>query len=349
LPNQSGPTPKDLCEGAPDGEALDEDGAPRGDYAAGDVPNNQKPAVDGAPINEGQTVLTNGMNVGHRGGDPSAPGALASGAFTHDVFAGQGLRLQLVNAATTRFFRLLLTTEAGVKIPLIRVGGQGGVLNHARVEGDAITPVPGGTFEWKYTEGEILIDPGDRADVVAVIPGGTTGQVLTLWTQDFDRTGGAWANIPTVPVAHFNVTGTTGVSYVLLPGDPLRASLGPAALRLDRDPNRPRRQRLARGRGAVSAFERRLELPADAFELARSLAGRPGVFLLFAEEGRVAYVGSWRAGWLALTGCGLRSGAGRVFRACRAAGGGSRCSNTFAAGLGRSMSRFIGRAVWRRM
>ena len=42
----------------------------------------------------------------------------------------------------------------------------------------------------------------------------------------------------------------------------------------------------------MSSVERRLELDSDPFQLARALAGRPGVFLLFAEEGRVAYVGS---------------------------------------------------------
>ncbi len=228
LPAQGGPTPKALCEAAPDGEALDEDGAPRGDYSAGDVPNIQKPIPNMAPVNEGQTVLTNGMNVGARGGSPTAPGMLNALAFKHNVLAGQGLRLQLINAATTRFFRLILTTQGGVQVPLIRVGGQGGVLNNARLEGDDPLAPPGG-FLFKYTQGEILLDPGDRADVVAIIPGGTpAGEVLTMWTQDFGRTGGGafgFANIPTVPVAHFNVTGPAGTPYVLLPGDPLRATL----------------------------------------------------------------------------------------------------------------------------
>jgi FtsP/CotA-like multicopper oxidase with cupredoxin domain len=224
LPSQPSPSPKELCEAAPDGIALDEDGNPRGDYASGDVPNIQKPGTAGR-VNEGQIVLTNGMNVGHRGGSPALPGPLAPGAFTLDVTAGQGLRLQLVNAATTRFFRLLLTDAAGVKVPLIRVGGQGGVLNHARLEGDPVSPPPAGVFGFKYTEGEILIDPGDRADVVAVIPAGATaGQVLTLWTQDFPRTGTTFANIPTVPVAHFGVTGA-GPVYSLAAGAALRASI----------------------------------------------------------------------------------------------------------------------------
>lgn len=106
LPPQQPPSPQKICEGAPAGTALDEDGNPRGDYLAGEVPNIQRGGSSG-PVNEGQVVLTNGMNVGHRDGSPSAPGPLAPGAFTLDVSAGQGLRFQMVNAATTRFFRLI--------------------------------------------------------------------------------------------------------------------------------------------------------------------------------------------------------------------------------------------------
>jgi FtsP/CotA-like multicopper oxidase with cupredoxin domain len=226
LPAQQAPSPQKICEGAPAGTALDEDGDPRGDYAAGEVPNIQRGGSSG-PVNEGQVVLTNGMYVGHRAGSPGAPGALAAGAHTIDVTAGQGLRFQFVNAATTRFFRLIMTDAAGVQVPLVRVGGQGGVLNNARLEGSP-QPVPAGTFDFKYTAGEILIDPGDRADVVAVIPAGATaGQVLTIWTQDFQRTGQGYAKIPTVPVAHLSVTGSGG-GYSLASGTALRASIGGA-------------------------------------------------------------------------------------------------------------------------
>jgi FtsP/CotA-like multicopper oxidase with cupredoxin domain len=231
LPAQPGPSPQNICEGAPEGDALDEDGNPRGDYAAGEVPNIQKSGTNGR-VNEGQTVLTNGINVGHRDGSPTAPGALAAGGQALDVVAGQGLRFQLINAATTRFFRLILTDAAGVQVPLVRVGGQGGLLDHARVEGNAVEPPPAGTFDFKYTQGEILLDPGDRQDVVITIPASATaGQVLTMWTQDFRRTGpaGNFAGIPTVPVAHFMVTGGGG-SYSLAPGAALRASIAGAAV-----------------------------------------------------------------------------------------------------------------------
>lgn len=215
LPAQSGPTPKTLCETSP----IDEDGNPRAAFAEGDVPNIQKMAPDFSPVNEGQTVLTNGRNVGGRTGTPSVPGALAPGAQALDVHAGQGLRLQIVNAATTRFFRLILTDNAGTQIPLVRIGGQGGLLDYARVEGGVI-----GGFDFKYTPGELVSDPGDRVDVVAAIPASATG-VLTLWTQDFRRTGEGFANLPTVPVAHFSVNGTVSPAYAITAGTPLRASI----------------------------------------------------------------------------------------------------------------------------
>src|SRR6266850_1516959 len=78
LPGKGGPAPDDLCELSP----IDEDGNPRGAFAAGDVPNFQPPAPTGVQVPEGQTVLTNGKNVGGRAGDPNSPGALAAGAAT---------------------------------------------------------------------------------------------------------------------------------------------------------------------------------------------------------------------------------------------------------------------------
>ena len=214
---QASPTPVELCETA----AIDDVGNPRGPFAAGDVPNVQKGGTAGR-VNEGQTVLTNGVNVGGRAGDPADPGALAAGAETLDVQAGQGLRLRLGNETVVRFFRLILTDNAGVQIPLVRVGGQGGILDEAVVEGGVVNG-----FDFKYGSGEILLDPGDRQDVVVAIPPTATG-VLTLWTQDFDRTGLNFSNIPTVPVAHFNVNGTAPSTYTIAAGTDLLASLGEA-------------------------------------------------------------------------------------------------------------------------
>lgn len=232
LPAQAEPSPKNLCEG-PNVNAggienpypIDEYGEPRAPFAAGDIPNIQTKLHAGR-TNEGTVVLTNGRNVGARAGGPKdqgyVPGALAPGASLLDVQPGQGLRLQIVNAATTRFMRLQLTDPDGDLVPLLRVGGEGGLLNSAILEG--------GTHEgWdtRYTQGEILLPPSTRADVVAAIPAAPASGVLTLWAEDYERLGGGYVNTPTVPVMHLNLSGpTVDPPYKIEPGTELRAATG---------------------------------------------------------------------------------------------------------------------------
>jgi FtsP/CotA-like multicopper oxidase with cupredoxin domain len=226
LPLQGGPTPATLC----DTNAMNEDGAPRPHFNAGDVPNIQKGDGTGGPTNEGQTTLTNGRQVGSRGGDPSAPGTPAGNAEKYTVKKGQGLRLQILNAATTRFFRLRLTDAAGTIVPLVKIGGQGGLINHAVVQGGTILG-----YNTKYTSGELLLDPGDRIDAVAAIPANAANNsVLTLWTEDFQRAGNGnaggspnnnYTNTPTVPVAHFQVSGG-GPTFTIAAGTQLLEALG---------------------------------------------------------------------------------------------------------------------------
>ena len=141
--SQFAPAPIDLCELSPN----DERGNAGPVYAAGDVPSLVTTAA-GLRV-EGQTVLTNGVNVGARGGTPTAPGALAAGAVKKSVVAGQGLRMRIANCSTLRYFRLRLTTQAGVKVNLLRVGGEGGLLDTAVLEGSTLGTVPdpsGGPF-----------------------------------------------------------------------------------------------------------------------------------------------------------------------------------------------------------
>jgi FtsP/CotA-like multicopper oxidase with cupredoxin domain len=221
IPNQLGPTPATLCQTP---TAIDDSGNTKAtSYNAGDIPAIQQ--NNGARTNEGQTVLTNGKNVGGRAGSPANPGTLSPGASELNVRPGQGIRLQLVNAAAVRYFRLHLTTSAGVDIPLIRVGGEGGLLDNAVEDGGTQ-----GSWVTGFGAGEILIPPGGRADVVAAIPASATG-VATLWTEDYQRTGptspGNWSDIPTVPVMHLNVTGSAqNPAYSISAGTPLRAATG---------------------------------------------------------------------------------------------------------------------------
>ena len=222
-PGQASPFPTDLCD-----TPMDDHGAPiPGPLPAGAVPNIQIDPLAPIPgpqtrMNEGQTVLTNGKNVGGRAGSPSAPGLLNGGASVLNVERGQGLRLQMINSSAIRYMRLRLTDSAGTQIPLIRIGGEGGLLDAAVLEGTPQPPAPA-TFDFKYDTGEILLGPGDRADVVAAIPAGAPGGVATMWTEDFSRTGMTFSGLPTVPVMHLNLLAATG-AYTIPPGTLLRAA-----------------------------------------------------------------------------------------------------------------------------
>ncbi|MBK9306594.1 MAG: multicopper oxidase domain-containing protein [Nitrospira sp.] len=105
-------------------------------YQAGDVPNIQAPSLTGR-MSEGFTVLTNGVQVDARGGTPSAPADPSSSVLANalEVQAGQGLRLQIVNPSPVRYMRLRLTTSSGAQVNLLRIGGEGGLLDHAVLEG----------------------------------------------------------------------------------------------------------------------------------------------------------------------------------------------------------------------
>ncbi|MGZ8504291.1 MAG: multicopper oxidase domain-containing protein [Flavitalea sp.] len=209
-----GPTPAELCVLAP----LDDHGHPGSPFASGQIPNTH--TMDPLPSVEGQTVLTNGVNVGGRKGKPLDPRALDPGFTKIDVQPGQGIRLQIVNTSTIRYFRLILTDASGNQINLFRVGGEGGVLNDVVLEGTQV-----GGFNFKYSAGEILIPTASRADVVAAIPSGVSG-VLTLWTRDFERTGQGFSKIPSVPVLHLNVTGAPVVpAYNIGAGTALKSSI----------------------------------------------------------------------------------------------------------------------------
>ncbi|MFO0699305.1 MAG: multicopper oxidase domain-containing protein [Nitrospira sp.] len=212
-------SPSILCDADP----LDANGKHTpGLYGPGDVPNIQSDSLIDR-MSEGFTVLTNGVNAGARAGTPAAPGALAAGASTLDVQAGQGLRLQIVNPSPVRYVRLRLTTSDGQKINLARIGGEGGLLNYAVVEGG----ITASGFDTKYGRGEILIPPAGRADVVAKIPS-TVAQnsVLTLWTEDFQRVEATYSWTPTVPVMHLKVAGQAATPYKIANWESLLAKLG---------------------------------------------------------------------------------------------------------------------------
>ncbi len=213
------PTPDELCENPRDnaGNPLE-----AGPLAAGDIPNIQ--ASDDCKFrkcgtHEGQLVLVNGKVPAARAGSPAAPGELAGGASVINVKAGSGLRLQLIGATVTRYFRLLMTDQNGDPVPLYRIGGEGGLLDHVRIEGGTQD-----LLDTEYDSGEILLAPSDRADVVLVVPDGRPGDIVTLWTRDYTRTGRGFANTPTVPVLHLRIVASAnkGRRYAISEGVPLR-------------------------------------------------------------------------------------------------------------------------------
>ena len=205
-----GPSPAELCE-----QPLDDHGHfvnPVVALPAGAIPNIQPTFGCNAanepecPTGEGQLVVVNGKIPAARAGHPGAPGALAPGAAVIGVKSKQGVRLQIASAAAIRYYRFRLTDQHGNLIPLFRVGGQGGLLDNVRLEGGIQ-----GTLDTKYDPGEILIAVSERQDVVFVAPEGAPGDVFTLWALDYKRTGlnQGWSKIPTVPVAHFRIDGST--------------------------------------------------------------------------------------------------------------------------------------------
>ncbi|HWZ44626.1 MAG TPA: multicopper oxidase family protein [Candidatus Saccharimonadales bacterium] len=225
-------SPKDFCEISP----KNDDGGAAAVYLAGDIPSIATTAA--GPRVEGQTVLTNGVNVGGRAGTPALPGALAAGAVTKSVVSGQGLRIRIVNCAHLRYFRLRLTTQAGAQVDLLRIGGEGGLLDNVLREGGTLGTVPDPSAGAFFTAGELLLPPAGRADVVAAIPGGLpVGSVLTLWTRDCQRTGGGvpasnnWAEVPTVPVMHLQVV-AGAAAYTIAIGDSLRSLAGMPAVEI---------------------------------------------------------------------------------------------------------------------
>jgi FtsP/CotA-like multicopper oxidase with cupredoxin domain len=213
------PAPDELCENPRDNVGNPLGGGP---LAAGAIPNVQ--ASDSCPFrscatNEGQLVLTNGQVPAARGGSPRVPGELASGASVINVKAGSGLRLQLIGATVARYFRLRMTDPMGRQVPLYRIGGEGGLLDRVRLEGGTQD-----LLDTKFDSGEILLAPADRADIVLVVPDGEPGDIATLWTRDYARTGREFSNIPTVPVLHLRIVSGTNEDrrYAISEGDPLR-------------------------------------------------------------------------------------------------------------------------------
>ncbi len=159
-----------------------------------------------------------------------------------DVPAGEGIRLQLVNASITRFWRLSVPGHL-----LVRVGGQNGLLERAQVEGGVVAGVrtdAAGALpvdvDLGFDEGEILLAPGERADVVLVLDEPVGAEVALrwedyargrheMWVEDGEMVMGDAEDDGTRPgqdVATFRVIAGQGAPYAITGGDPVLAAVG---------------------------------------------------------------------------------------------------------------------------
>jgi FtsP/CotA-like multicopper oxidase with cupredoxin domain len=170
---------------------------------------------------------------------------------TLKVGQGDGVRLQLLNSSITRFYRL--------KVPghkLIRIGGEGGLLDKARHEGgnvmatvkDHAGEIIGTETVWlRYDKGEIVLGPAERADVV-LIPQGEIGDTIQLRWEDYARgRHGMWmegdemvmgdadddGTRPGIQIATFEIVAGTGSGYRLSAGDPILEAIGRSVGQVD--------------------------------------------------------------------------------------------------------------------
>lgn len=167
------------------------------------------------------------------------------------VPAGQGVRLQVVNTSIARYWRLAAPDHT-----LFRVGGQAGLLEYVRVEGGTqpAIAIDGGTdseVSLGYPRGQILLAPGERADLV-LVPVGEPGDSVVLRWEDFARgrhgmsmEGGQMVmgdadddgSRPGVEVALFELTERQGPDYQIAEGDPVLAAVGRTVTPVDPGPS----------------------------------------------------------------------------------------------------------------
>jgi FtsP/CotA-like multicopper oxidase with cupredoxin domain len=155
-----------------------------------------------------------------------------------EVAAGEPVRLRIVNSSITRFWRLAVPGHT-----LYRIGGQGGLLDRVRVEGGTVGATSGADatqVDLGYERGEILLVPGERADVV-LVPNGDVGDALELVWKDFARgRHGMWmegdtmvmgdvaddGTRPSETAATFRLVAGDRAGWALAEGDPVLGAVG---------------------------------------------------------------------------------------------------------------------------
>ncbi len=166
LPAQASPHPEELCEAPTRSTStgtLSAGAIPRRRHS--EQPDARRQRADERGPDRAHERDERRRASGHADGSRSAGGAAPRRTPSQ---AGQGLRLQMLNAATTRFMRLRLTDNAGALIPLVRVGGEGGLIDNAVVEGGVI----GAGFDTKIQDRRAPARPGQPRGRRRRDPGG---------------------------------------------------------------------------------------------------------------------------------------------------------------------------------
>ena len=155
------------------------------------LPGGSRAACMAPPNLPGDTVLVNGVKP-----DPG------TNTPKFIVPSGKRIRLQIVNAAITRHFRLSLLNSGDNK--LYRIGGEGGLLDNIQLDGGTK-----GTWITMYNLGEVTMGSGERSDVI-VVPSGTEGSIVQLVGNALPSPFLASAGLPAnYPIAFFQIAGTS--------------------------------------------------------------------------------------------------------------------------------------------
>ncbi len=163
---------------------------------------------------------------------------------TLEVPLDGGVRLQLINASITRFWRVAVPGRE-----LFRVGGQGGLLDRARIEGGSVNGErvgPSGEVlgrvevPLRFDAGEVLLAPGERADVVLLTHGAPLDELSLEWRDSARGRHDMWmegdemvmgdaeddGTRPSVQVARLRLVDTGSESFEIDDGTPLLEAVG---------------------------------------------------------------------------------------------------------------------------
>jgi FtsP/CotA-like multicopper oxidase with cupredoxin domain/sugar lactone lactonase YvrE len=188
------------------------------------IPGGPPSDICGAAGRPGDVFLCNG-SVPSRAGNFCTPTTNSSPVFY--IGKNQRVRLQLINASISRNTYLTLrypcSNPAG-NTNLYHVGGQGGLLDTAVLEGG----VQSG-YDFRYGKGTVNLGSGMRTDVM-FYSSGNAGDVIQLVGNP--TTPNVWnisASLPTnYPVAFFVITNGGTTNAPLAAGSPILTAVGAA-------------------------------------------------------------------------------------------------------------------------